>query len=202
MAHKYEKILSLLAQGLAPMQVVSIVGCSPAKLKAILEDEDFKKELEERKNEYLVEVKEEQIVNNKYLALEHKILAQIEANIPAADMKESVRALEVVSNRQDRMAKRASPITNGNTNTHNTFVTINMPVHALPEYHLNSSNEIIATEKIVDGKKELVSMSPMAGHKVKELFAARKQSAGNTIESLSPIAIEIEKAEIEERSRY
>ena len=160
------RILELLAQGILPSQVITIVGVSPNYLKALLEDEDFKRELELSKQKYFIEANEEVIIGNKYLSLEHKILKQIEAQIGSAELRDNIRALEVVSSRQEKSKTRISHETMasngllGNKTVNN--ITLNLPMHAIPEYVLNNNKEVVAIDS--------VGMSPMSGNNVKSLF--------------------------------
>ena len=164
------RVLDLLAQGLLPSQVLSIVGISPNYLKELIENEEFKKELENKKQEYYKEADEEAIIGNKYLSLEHKILKQIEAQIGSAELRDNIRALEVVSSRQEKSKTRqshAEMAQNGafkTTNVNN--IVLNLPMHAIPEYVLNSNKEVVAIDN--------VGMAPMTGNNVKSLFDAMR----------------------------
>lgn len=154
------RILDFLAQGIAPIQVLSIVGCSPQYMNSLLKNEEFMKEVEEARKPYLVHANEDEIVTNKYLSLEHKILKQIENQVESADLKDAIRALEVVSNRQEkRMTRKAMPT--GESRVTNV-INLVLPSHAIPEYTMNSTKEVIA----IDDKL----MAPMTSEGVKGLF--------------------------------
>lgn len=168
LAHK--RILDLLAQGMNPQQVINITGSSPAFLSTLLKDPDFLTALEEARKPFLKEADEEAIVSNKYLSLEHKILNQIESQIVSAELKDAVRALEVVATRQEKRASRALLLAENSKplRTVNNII-LNLPSHAIPEYLMNSAKEVIA----INDK----GMSPMPSAEVKNLFKNMQQEA-------------------------
>lgn len=170
---KNDRILNLLAQGISAVQVVSIVGCPPKYLQSLLEDTEFKAALEAEQALYFQEANEDEIIGNKYLSLEHKILKQIEAQIPNAELRDALKALEVVSNRQEKAKSRHNAPIQGNTVNYTT-VNLNLPTHAIPEYSLNSSKEVVA----INGKP----MAPLSGVAVKALFDSMK---GNEVQVIS-----------------
>jgi len=163
---KNPRILDLLAQGIQIPQVLTIVGCHPTYLKSLLEDEEFKSELEAKQKEYFAEADEEVIISNRYLSLEHKLLKQIDSMIPNAEMRDVLKALDVVANRQEKAKGRlASPTERGNTTVYQQ-INLTLPKHTIPEYTLNGNKEVVAIGNI--------GMSPMTGSKVKELFDGMK----------------------------
>lgn len=158
---KNRRILDLLAQGVSPQQVLNITGASPAYIKALINDETFKAYLEKEAAQYMAEAKEEEIVSSKYLATEHAILKHINEQLPHAEFHHAVRALEVISKRQEahrQQARTAAPVAANNIN----IVNISVPTHALPEYILNNNNEVVQV-----GAKPL---SPMPSSAVVDLF--------------------------------
>lgn len=161
---KNPRILDMLAQGINPVQVLTIVGCTKDYLLGLIKDPEFAADLEAKQKEYYQEADEELVVSNRYLALEHKLLKHIEDNIPNAEMRDVLRALDVVANRQEKAKHRmASPAERGNTVIYQQ-VNLTLPKHAIPEYTLNSDKEVVA----IGG----VGMAPMTGAGVKELFNA------------------------------
>lgn len=162
---KNDRILNLLAQGISPVQVVTIVGCSPAYLKSLMEQEDFQAALKEEQALYYQEADEDAVIGNKYLSLEHKILKQIEQQIPNAELRDALKALEVVSNRQEKAKSRHNAPVQGNTVNYTT-VNLSLPSHAIPEYTLNTAREVVA----INGKP----MAPLTGAAVKTLFDGLK----------------------------
>lgn len=158
---KNPRILELLAQGITPSQVLSIVGCSVDFLKELLQDTEFSEELEKKKKEYFAEADEEIVIGNKYLSLEHKILKRIESELGNADMRDAIRALEVVSSRQEKSKNRMNSGYTGDKKVVN-IVNVSIPMHAIPEYTLNSNKEVISVGS--------VGMTPMSGSNVRELF--------------------------------
>lgn len=171
-----KRIINLLAQGIPPQQVVSIVGVSIPYMNSLLSNDEFKSAVEEEKKPYLKEANEEEVISNRHIALEHKVLDAISANIGSADMRDAVRALEVLGKRQDSIRDRK----NGNIESKLNTLTINhinltLPAHAVPEIIRNSSNEIVGI-----GER---TMSPMPSNNVKNLFNAL-QSNEKLVESL------------------
>jgi tRNA A37 N6-isopentenylltransferase MiaA len=163
-----QRILAFLAQGMSASQVLSIVGCSMEYLKTLLGSEEFKEALQVEAAKYAKEAKEEEIVTNKYLSLEHKLLKRLEGESALADFRDVVRALEVVGNRQDKIANRKAGLVNNTSNVNTTInhVTLNMPTHAIPEYTLSSNSEVVQ----IDGK----TMVALSSATVKEMFEARR----------------------------
>lgn len=170
----HDRILELLAQGISPVQVVSIVGCQPAYLKSLLEDTEFASRVEAKQKEYFQEADEEAIISNKHLALEHKILKHLEAQLPTAEMRDTIRALEVISTRQEKMKSRLHKSSEfvGNKVVVNT-INLTLPSHAIPEYSLSSNKEVVAIgDKVI---------TPMSGEKVKQLFHNLKEATGEIV---------------------
>lgn len=163
-----KRILDLLAQGMTPVQVVNITGSSPQYLSTLVKDPEFMAALEEARKPFLKEADEEELISVKYLSLEHQILRQIENQIPSAELRDAVRALEVVSTRQEKRASRALALMQNDKPlkvVNNIILTL--PNHAIPEYQLNSEKEVIAINQ--------KGMSPMNSANVKALFASKQQ---------------------------
>lgn len=156
------RILDLLAQGVKPMQVLTIIGCTPQYLKSLLEDEEFKTDLEKKQTEYFKEADEDVVLSTRYLSLEHKILNTIEQQIGSAELRDNIKALEVVAKRQESAKNRSGGVGEGNSRVVINTINLNLPAHAIPEYTLNSNKEVIAIGK--------TAMAPMTGNAVKNLF--------------------------------
>jgi len=156
------RIKEFLAQGMTPQQVLSVVGCQPAYLNSLLKNEEFMKEVAEAAKPYMEAANEEEIISNKHLSLEHKILQRIEALLPGSDIREATRTLEVVGSRQDKIANRKAGYNPSAAGLTEIRVTLNIPAHAIPEYTVNSASEITTIEN--------KPMSPMPSGAVKSLF--------------------------------
>lgn len=171
------RLIELLAQGVSASQVMTITGASSEYMKLLLASPEFVAEVEAKKKGYYKEADEQEIVGNKYLALEHKILRQIEGQLGNAEFKDALRALEVVSSRQVKMnaANARNALSGSNVaqirNTVNN-ITLQLPSHTIPEYVLNNKQEVISVGS--------VGMSPMPGAQVRELFANMLSDKGDS----------------------
>lgn len=161
-----KRILDFLAQGIPPQQVLTIVGCTPKHINSLLQDVGFMAAVAEARKPYLVEANEEDIISNKHLSLEHKILSQIESQIGNAELRDAIRALEVVSNVRDKKAARKHTAPQSNV-TNIQMIALNLPPHAIPEYSLNSNREVVAIDQNV--------MAPMTSNSVRDLFKGMQE---------------------------
>ncbi len=159
------RILDLLGKGLTPVQVISVTGCRVEFLQSLLQNDEFKEAIQEALAGNMREVQEDEIVTSKYLALEHSILKQIEVDLPTAELRDTIRALEVVSKRQDaHMQRKIAPIASINNITQIALV---IPEHAVPEYALTANKEVA---KIGDK-----TMSPLDSKEIPSLFKQLKE---------------------------
>lgn len=171
-----ERIADFLAQGMTPTQVYSIVGCAPALINELIKDPTFMEAVKEKSTRYLQEADEDEIVTNKYLSLEHKILKKIEVDIGNADIRDAIRALEVVGNRQEkRMSRKTAPTPNANPNIN--IAILNLPAHTIPEYVMNANKEVVA----INNK----AMTPMSSAGVKQMFDTMKLTGNKEVEVLA-----------------
>lgn len=171
-----DRILSYLASGIKPVQVATIVGCSPGYISQLVATEDFQAELNALVLSKPAEA-EETDLDNKYVSLEHAILKSIDSAIVGAELPALTRALEVVAKRQDMRFARKHPSLQhvnplGGTNI--AFITVALPAHAVPHpvIELNSQKEILSINQ--------KSLAPMNSESVRELFtkmATDKQAA-------------------------
>lgn len=168
MATIQERCANFLAQGLKPAQVASVVGISPGRLSQIAKEPSFPELLAAAQERYEVSADEHaaaEVINNKYIALESKILDSIESTVHLMDPRDQIKALEVVGSRQEKARQRMAP-QGGNMIQNNLTVQLALPAHAVPEYRLNSESEIVS----IDGKP----MAPLNAPQVKSLFASMK----------------------------
>jgi hypothetical protein len=162
-----KRIASFLARGLKPSQVAAIVGCTPAYITQLGQKETFKALLDEVQAEAEGqdgELAEEEILATKYLAVEHKILKQIEDTMPFAEFTHLTKALEVVGKRQEERAKRKmmSRLPGLAGPAGSLTVSLTVPIHAIPEYTINPQGQITSINEKV--------LAPLSSQGVKDLF--------------------------------
>lgn len=169
---KKARIAHFLAQGFKPAQIASIVGVSPAYISQLGKDPSFSHLFAEEQTKVLesTDLEEEERLNNKYLAAEHTLLDSISSSAALMDPRDQIRALEVVASRQekrqDRIARLRLPT---QSPVVNNIVQIGIPVHALPEYHVNTEGEIVSIGNRL--------MAPMSSDGVKNLFTQMRETA-------------------------
>lgn len=169
---KQEKIAKLLAQGLKPAQVASIVGCTPAYLSQLSKEEAFKQLLAQEiaSANTVSDLAEEELLNTKYLAAEHALLNQITESVALMEPRDQIRALDVISARQGRQADRLARLRlpQQQALTMNNYVQLTLPVHSVPEYKINAEGEIIS----IDNQP----MAALSSQAVKQLFTTLKET--------------------------
>lgn len=179
-----KRIANFLAQGLRPGQIATIVGVSPAYISQLCGDdgpEEFKETVKAVAGEVAREVDEDQIISNKYLATEHKLLQAIENSLVNAEFPQLVQALKVIGERQERRAARKVGLINPQQIgvVQNNITVLQVPAHAVPEYQVNGQGQVMAIGSQV--------MSPLSSQGVKELFRARREGQklvqGETLEA-------------------
>ena len=159
------RIASLLAKGASSAQISSIVGLSPGRISQLTSTPEFQLLLSIKQEENKQEDIEETTLSVKYASAEHALLKQIMDLAPAAELRDAVAALKVVSERQEKMKQRVAPSA-PSSGTTQLIVAINLPSHVLPRQaiQLSSTNEVISI-----GDREL---APLPSATVKELFAS------------------------------
>ncbi len=164
---KQEAIAKYLAQGLKPSQVASLAGVTPAYISQLAKAEEFQQEIEARRaaQEGIPSEVEERI-DNKYLALEDRLLDKISEAAEFAEGRDLSRFLEVVTNRHDKRIARQRPAQGQTINV----VAISLPAHAAPEplnYQLNEQSQITAIGNRL--------MAPLSAEGVRSLFGQMGQ---------------------------
>lgn len=159
-----DRITTLLASGLLPSQVATIVGCSPARISQLKQDPAFSLQLEAKLAEQKEVDVEEEAISTKYMAAEHALINQVIEMAPTADMRDVVGALRVVAERQEKMKTRTSvqsPILHQQL----TVVSVNLPAHALrpPTVLYNTEREVVSIENR--------PLAPMSSEAVVGMFA-------------------------------
>ena len=160
-----ERITTLLASGLKPSNVASIIGCSPARISQLATQEDFKLLLASKQALAESEDIEEQALSTKYHAAEHALLNQILELAPLAEMRDATAALRVIADRQDKAKTRLNPI-QGAQAVIQQVIQITIPQHALPDVVLTSDKEVLAIDN--------TNLAPLSSTGVTALFASMK----------------------------
>ena len=160
-----ERITTLLASGLKPSNVASIVGCSPARISQLAQDEKFQNLLQAKIAETEADDVEEKTLSAKYLSAEHTLLNQIIEMAPVSELRDVTAALRVVAERQEKAKTRLNPV-QGPTIINQT-VQIAVPAHTLPEISLTKELEVISVNSL--------DLAPLTSEGVTNLFKNMKQ---------------------------
>lgn len=153
-------IIKYLAQGLPQEQVASIVGCTPGYISQLVSKADIQEQIEHHKKQYLVE-KGQQEEDKEYNNLEKEVRKHLLEQMPYADYKDLIKLAEVLNRRKEKPAPAAQ------NNTQVNVTVLNVPAAAIPEFAVNSNNEVIGVGE--------TSLAPMSAKGVKELFAEHKE---------------------------
>ena len=152
--------------------VASVVGCTPSYISQLWQNEEFRGEVEALATANAKEKTEEEHLDGRYQNLEHKIINNIEKELPHAELPMLVRALEVVGKRQTEIRKSKLPALAPIGPSVNVNITsIALPAHMaalpVPIVQTNENNEIIA----IDNKP----LAPMSSEGVKNIFQQIKE---------------------------
>lgn len=175
-----ERIATLLASGLKPSNVASIVGCTPARITQLAkEDVEFQNILALKTSEAEKEDIEERALSSKYHAVEHQLLDQVLAMAPVSELRDVTAALRVVAERQEKMKLRQNPIQQQQTVV-NQVIQIAIPSHSLrtPDVTLSREREITS----VDGR----NLAPLSSDAVTNLFESIKKGKENEPARIPP----------------
>ncbi len=160
-----ERITTLLASGLKPSNVASIVGCSPARISQLSTDEKFQNMLAAKIAELEADDVEEKTLSAKYLSAEHTLLNQIIEMAPVSELRDVTAALRVVAERQEKAKIRLNPVQG--TTIINQTVQIAVPSHTLPEISLTKDLEVISVNTL--------NLAPLTSEGVTNLFKSMKE---------------------------
>ena len=155
-----ERITTLLASGLKPSNVASIVGCSPARISQLSQDQHFQDLLAAKVAEAEESDVEEKTITAKYIAAEHILLNQIIDMAPVSELRDVTAALRVVAERQEKAKTRLNPVQG--TTIINQTVQIAVPSHTLPEISLTKELEVISVNTL--------NLAPLTSEGVTNLF--------------------------------
>lgn len=172
----HDRIATFLSNGLKPSQVATMVGCSPARITQIMGEEKFKLLLAEKQAAQTEADVEEASISAKYLAAEHALVNQVLELAPASELRDVTAALRVISERQEKMKSRMSPVSQGGNNTQ-VFVSVSLPAHAIPAPAIEMTN---AREVTSIGTQTL---APLSSSAVTNLFSS--MSGGKQNEPIS-----------------
>ena len=160
-----DRITTLLASGLKPSNVASIVGCSPARISQLAQDQHFQDLLQAKTAELEADDVEEKTLSAKYLSAEHTLLNQIIEMAPVSELRDVTAALRVVAERQEKAKTRLNPV-QGATIINQT-VQIAVPSHTLPEISLTKDLEVISVNTL--------NLAPLTSEGVTNLFKSMKE---------------------------
>ena len=166
------RVAALLSQGLSVTQVSTIVGCTPARISQLKQEESFKLLLADKTSEVEKEGDEDKLLSTKYTALEHQLIAQMSDIAISAEMRDVTAALRVVAERQDRMRQRATPAAQ---HSQQVVVAITLPSHAIPGRIIEMTKE---REVISIGEQ---TIAPLTSTAVTELFTQMKEKKQNQL---------------------
>jgi hypothetical protein len=179
-----ERITSLLAQGLKPAHVASIVGITPARISQLAkENVEFQNLLALKTAEAEKEDIEEKALSAKYHAAEHQLLDQVLQLAPVSELRDVTAALRVVAERQEKMKTRQNPIQQQQA-VLQQVIQISLPSHVLqvPEITLTKDREVIS----VDNR----NLAPLSSDAVTSLFHSLRKGKENESTRLPPTATE------------
>ncbi len=182
---KQDRIACLLAQGIAPSQVASIVGVHPSYVSQLAADPDFKAHVEELVGELAereggaTEIEERKHYRDKLAGAEHKIVDHILNSLVHSTAREAAAVLDVIGKRRDQMdgsngkgiiqAIHAQSSTDDKGVTTTRVVQISIPDVCLPELKMAGNNEIVAI-----GDR---STAPMPVQALKKILGAEQDTS-------------------------
>jgi hypothetical protein len=173
------QILEMLCQGLSPVQVSTTLGVSESYISQLLDDEDFKVELEEKK---VAAAQEDIEYDNQIDRVEGTFLDRIESKAPLANLQQSLQAFSVLNKakrRKDSAIIRSAPQAG-------TIVNLQLNINLIPQYLTNGKNEIVEVEG-----KSMISASP---RKLDEILKIRAGETGQQIKPALPGVTKVERA--------
>lgn len=154
-----DRIIHYLANGVAPTQITSIVGCTESYISQIKAEKDYPTLLEAEQKK-IKATKDEEEREEKYIRLESKAIAMAEENLPFAEFRDLTQLMQLLIQRR---TKPAPSVLINNTDNSSRYVMLNVSSAVLPaEIVVNANKELIAV-----GDK---SLAPMASSGVRKLF--------------------------------
>lgn len=170
-----ERIASLLAQGLKPSHVASIVGITPARISQLAKDDaEFQGLLAIKTGEAEKDDIEEKALYAKYHAAEHQLLDQVLQMAPVSELRDVTAALRVVAERQEKVKVRQNPIQQQQA-VLNQVIQIAIPSHVFsaPSITLSKEREITSVNDR--------NLAPLTSTAVTNLFDSLKKGKENVL---------------------
>lgn len=149
-------IIKYLAQGLMQEQVASIVGCTPGYISQLVKQQEVIEQIEYYKLQYTQSEKDKQEEEDQYTRLAKKARLHLEDNMPYAEYKDVLKLLEILEKRKE------VKIPTQQTNIQQNVTILQVPAAAVPEFTVNSNNEVIGL-----GDQ---SLAPMSAQGVRQVF--------------------------------
>lgn len=172
MASTIDRIANLLASGLTPTIVSSIVGVSASYVSQLRADPEFQEHVTALKQEAMEEEnsseKEVTIYTDKLLGAEHKIVDHILERLPYMEDRATISALREIGARNDSLRKQSlmgSAIKEvGKSGGTLRMIELTIPSVAAPDLLFGKNNEVVqigsrsiapmptaTLQKIIDG---------------------------------------------------
>lgn len=133
-----EHAILLLSQGISTSQVAATLGVDDSYISQLKADPDVQAKIAEAAAARTVE---DVRFDSKLEAAEMLALEKIEKNLPFANMGQALAAFKALNSARKR---KDGPI--GGDNVTNVQVNLTLPAHAIPQYVLNSKQEIVEVE--------------------------------------------------------
>ena len=176
-----DRIMEYLANGVKAARVASIVGCSPGYVSQLVNDPEFKAELEAKMTIQTASSSENSL-DTKYDAVEHELMDAMSEALVGAELPAITHALRTVADIRLKKTMLKNPAPANPLGAHNlTVVNVTLPIHALrdnPVVELNSQGEILAINK--------TNLAPLSSDGVRNLFAKRMVERGIAAKELVP----------------
>lgn len=144
MSFSKNQAIQLLAQNVPASQVAATLGVDASYISQLMADDEFAAEVNETKSRLEKESADAIRFDETLEKTEEVLLENISKRAPLANLAQSLAAFRVLNNAR-RRKERAT-----HTGENNVAVAVNitMPVQVIPNYTLNTANEIVE----VDGK--------------------------------------------------
>lgn len=179
---KTERIARLLAKGLKPSIVATMVGCSPSYLSNLTADPDFRLAVEEIRvatsEETSTRASETEVLKDRLLALEHQVVSKLEDRLEFMPERELIALFDRIGNRRDKLEPVTAVIesaTLGADGQPTKLVRISVPTICAPDLTIGSNNEIIAI-----GSR---SVNPMPTEALRKLLDADTEPEAEALEA-------------------
>lgn len=181
-------IVKYLAQGLQQEQVASIVGCTPGYISQLVGQKEIIEQIEYYKLQYSQDEKDKQEEEDQYTRLAKKARLHLEDNMPYAEYRDVLKLLEILERRKEVKVPQQQ------TNIQQNVTILQVPAAAVPEFTINSNNEVIGL-----GDQ---SLAPMSAQGVRSVFndykakiEAKKQQDAKDAEEVTIVDLDkMEKA--------